>query len=64
MRNTPKLVPLLALLLGSTVVMAADWSSNSIGYRYAPSQSEPGVTDKVSKNILNFTHVSGDKLGG
>ncbi len=42
---------------------AADWSDNSIGYRYAPSQSEPGVSDKVKKNILNFTHVSGDKMG-
>ena len=34
-----------------------------MGYRYAPSQSEPGVSDKVAKNILSFTHVSGDKLG-
>lgn len=49
-----------ALSLG---VQAADWSDNSVGYRYAPSQSEPGVSDKVKKNILNFTHVSGDKLG-
>lgn len=42
---------------------AADWSDNSIGYRYASGQSEPGVSDKVNKNIINFTHVSGDKLG-
>ncbi len=42
---------------------AADWSDTAVGYRYAPSQSEPGVSDKVKKNILNFTHVSGDKMG-
>ncbi len=57
----------LALLcLASAMSMgayAADWSDTSIGYRYAPSQSEPGVSDGVRKNILNFTHVSGDKLG-
>lgn len=47
----------------SLAAQAADWSDTSVGYRYAPSQSEPGVSDKVKKNILNFTHVSGDKLG-
>jgi len=49
-----------ALSIGA---QAADWSDNSVGYRYAPSQSEPGVSDKVKKNILTFTHVSGDKMG-
>lgn len=63
MTITPRLTSLLFVLLASGGAMAADWSSNSIGYRYAPSQSEPGVSDKVSKNILTFTHVSGDKLG-
>lgn len=52
-----------AVLLGCSCVMAADFSSNSVGYRYAPSQSEPGVSDSVSKNILTFTHFSIDKLG-
>jgi hypothetical protein len=42
---------------------AADWSDNSVGYRYASHQSEPGVSDKVSKDIFTFTHVSGDRLG-
>lgn len=42
---------------------AADWSDTSVGYRYASQQSEPGVSHSVSKNILNLTHVSGDKLG-
>ena len=55
---------LIASLAAPATVSAADWSSNSIGYRYVPDQSEPGVSDKVSKNIMSFTHVSGDKLGG
>lgn len=57
------LTALVTALLGCSNALAADFSSNSIGYRYAPSQSEPGVSDKVSKNILSFTHFSVDKLG-
>ena len=64
MKTIPKFAALLTVLLGSTSSFAADWTSNSIGYRYAPSQSEPGVASKVSKNIFSFTHVSGDSLGG
>jgi hypothetical protein len=64
MKTTPKFAALLTVLIGSTSAFAADWTSNSIGYRYAPSQSEPGVASKVSKNIFSFTHVSGDSLGG
>lgn len=64
MKTTSKLSLLLCTFLAGTSAMAANWSSNSLGYRYAPSQSEPGVSDKVSKNILNFTHVSGDATGG
>lgn len=63
MKSLPKLTALLTVLLSCTGAMAADWSTNSIGYRYAPSGSEPGVSSKVPKNILTFTHVSGDKLG-
>jgi hypothetical protein len=63
MKNKSKIAAAFALLVGSTACLAADWSSNSVGYRYASAQSEPGVTDKVAKNILTFTHVSGDKLG-
>lgn len=54
---------LLSTLLACASASAADFSNNFIGYRYAPTQSEPGVSDKVSKNVLTFTHVSGDKLG-
>jgi hypothetical protein len=42
---------------------AANWSDTSVGMRYVSEQSEPGVTDSVSKNVMNFTHVSGDNLG-
>lgn len=63
MKTPLRLSALLSALLACTGAMAADWSVNTIGYRYAPSQSEPGVSDKVSKNILTFTHISGDSLG-
>ena len=63
MKFLPKLTALLPLLLAGTGAIAADWTSNIVGYRYAPSGSEPGVSDKVSKNVLTFTHISGDALG-
>lgn len=53
----------VALALACGHVMAADWSDNTVGYRYASAQSEPGVSDKVAKNIFSFAHVSGDKYG-
>lgn len=58
-----KHITLLALASLGLAAQAADWSDNSIGYRYVSEQSEPGVAGKVSKNILNFTHVSGDSKG-
>lgn len=64
MKKTPQLAALLTVWIACNSAFAADWSSNSVGYRYAPSQSEPGTASKVSKNILSFTHVSGDSLGG
>lgn len=63
MKTTPKLAALLTVLLGSAGAFAADFAVNSIGYRFAPNQSEPGVSSKVSKNILTFTHFSTDSLG-
>jgi hypothetical protein len=50
-------------LLCAVSAQAADWSSNSIGYRYIPEHSEPGTAKIVGKNVLNFSHVSGDKWG-
>lgn len=63
MKTVSRLTTLAAVLLASTGAFAADWSNNAITYSYVPHQSEPGVSDKVAKNIMTFTHVSGDKLG-
>ncbi len=63
MKTVSRFTAIAAVLLVSTSAFAADWSNNSITYTYAPHQSEPGVSDKVAKNIMTFTHVSGDKLG-
>ena len=35
----------------SVAAQAADWSDTTIGYRYAPKQSEPGVSDEVKKTF-------------
>ena len=63
MKPAPKLAALFAILFAATGASSADFAVNSIGYRYAPSQSEPGVASKVSKNIFTFTHFSTDSLG-
>ena len=63
MKPAFKLAALLAILFATTGASSADFAANSIGYRYAPSQSEPGVASKVSKNIFTFTHFSTDSLG-
>ena len=63
MKTVSRFTAIAAVLLASTSAFAADWSSNAITYSYVPHQSEPGVSDKVAKNIMTFTHVSGDKLG-
>jgi len=63
MKSASKLAALLAILFVTTGASSADFAENSIGYRYAPNQSEPGVASKVSKNIFTFTHFSTDSLG-
>ena len=57
------LATLTAATLGASTVFAADWTSDTVGYKYYAAQSEPGTAEKVGKNVFNFTHVSGDKLG-
>lgn len=52
-----------ALLCGAQLVHAAEWSDNSIGYRYGRNFAEPFVGTGIGKNIFNFTHVSGYKYG-
>lgn len=42
---------------------AADWSDLSIGYRHGETYREPYNADKISKDILNLTYVSGSKAG-
>lgn len=63
MRTLSVLSLSLLCTLGSSITHAADWSADTVSYRYVSAQSEPGVTHEVAKNILSFTHVSGDKLG-
>lgn len=61
--NLFKTTALLAAVLACAGASAADFTENTVGFRYIPGHSEPGVTDKVAKNVLNFTHFSVDKLG-
>ena len=63
MKTVSRFTAIAAVLLASTSAFAADWSNNSITYSYVPHQSEPGVSDKVAKNIMTYTSISGDKLG-
>ncbi|MDB5848990.1 MAG: outer envelope protein [Rhodoferax sp.] len=57
----------LALVMGAAaaapVAMAAEWSDTSIGYRYGTKFAEPYNPEKIEKNILNLTHLSGYKYG-
>lgn len=54
---------LAAATLCSLSTQAADWSDTSIGYRYGTDFAEPFNSKEISKNILNFSHVSGYKYG-
>lgn len=51
----------MALLAGAA--HAANWSDASVGVRYGTRFAEPGVGTGISKDIYNFTYVSGDNLG-
>lgn len=62
-RLAKKLSTLCAAVLLASGAHAANFSDASLSYLYLPKQSEPGVSDEVKKNILNFTYVSGDNLG-
>jgi len=67
--HTPLGKHLAAGLIGLSAMVAvqhahgADWSDNSIGYRYGTRFAEPFNTQDISKNIVNFTHASGYKYG-
>jgi nucleoside-specific outer membrane channel protein Tsx len=42
---------------------AAEWSDTYLGWRYGNKFREPFNSQNISKNILNFSHVSGYKYG-
>ena len=42
---------------------AAEWSDNSIGWRYGTKFAEPFEGNDIHKNIIDFQHVSGYKYG-
>jgi nucleoside-specific outer membrane channel protein Tsx len=53
----------VAMAASAVSAQAADWSDTSIGYRYGTDFAEPVNANKISKDILNLTHVSGYKYG-
>jgi nucleoside-specific outer membrane channel protein Tsx len=64
--NFPNLMRATALAAATLCILsaqAADWSDTSIGYRYGTDFREPVNADAISKNIVNFNHVSGYKYG-
>jgi nucleoside-specific outer membrane channel protein Tsx len=61
--NLMRATALAAATLCSLSAQAADWSDTSIGYRYGTDFREPVNANDISKNILNFNHVSGYKYG-
>ncbi|HSW20278.1 MAG TPA: outer envelope protein [Ramlibacter sp.] len=62
--GTIKLAAAAAVALGAMhAACAADWSDNSISYRYGTKFQEPFNGQDIKKNIVNFSHVSGYKYG-
>jgi len=54
---------LLCALSACGLAQAADWSDTYVGYRYGTTFAEPFNTKDITKNIVNFAHVSGYKYG-
>lgn len=58
-----------ALLTGTVIglaaqgVQAANWSDTYLGYRFGSGFTEPMNNNKIRKNILSLTHVSGYNYG-
>ncbi len=57
------LIGSIGMVLGISGAQAADWSDTSLSWRYGTKFAEPYEGNDISKNILNFTHVSGFKYG-
>jgi len=54
----------LALLAAATCAAhAADWSDTSLSYRYGTKFAEPYIDADISKQVVNFSNVSGYKYG-
>jgi len=62
-RSARTAVLALSALLCAQHSQGSEWSDNSFSYRYGTQFAEPFNTQDVTKNILNFTHVSGYKYG-
>jgi hypothetical protein len=68
----PKTLVSLAVLclMTASTATALDWSDDSFRVQYGTAYREPGVTkadgspQDVAKTTLNYTHASGDRLGG
>lgn len=58
-----KVAAIAALLAHSAASHALEWSDNYVGLKVGDRFSEPGITPTIRKNIYEFVHVSGDKLG-
>jgi nucleoside-specific outer membrane channel protein Tsx len=50
-------------LLVTPAVHALQWQDNSISYTYSNQFTEPGIRQKVTKNIVEYVHANGYSLG-
>jgi len=60
---TAKIAIAAAAAFLSLGAVAADWSDNSISYRWGTTYAEPYNTKDVTKSIINLSHASGYKYG-
>lgn len=64
MLNTKNIIGLsLGLCVLSAEVQANNWSDTSVGVRWSTGFKEPYNPNKITKTILNATHVSKDNYG-
>jgi opacity protein-like surface antigen len=54
---------LAVLACCASAAQAADWSDTSLSYRYGTKFAEPFNDNDITKNIVNFSSVSGYKYG-
>ncbi|UVJ46233.1 hypothetical protein NVV94_12240 [Pseudomonas sp. LS1212] len=53
----------LGLMFLAQCAHALTWSDTFIGYRYGTDFTEPGVDEKIQKNVVQISHASGYALG-